>query len=203
MCWVTHGRELHLPPDVCQLDWWQEIAAPYTEIEESQISQRTGISWFFFFFRKYTFSFEKKRFFFSVFNSFFALSPISDPNEPDHSGWGTQKNPSPLSDLRLTISIWLAYNLVVRRLRKPWVVNVSVFHMVLSFTVYFNQFPNCERPHMKVPQSVRYLTDLSRLVTVYILSNIISVTGSDEDEELREAAAEEKQTSPSIYINSR
>lgn len=46
-------------------------------------------------------------------------------------------------------------------------------------------------------------TDLSRLVTVYILSNIISVTGSDEDEELREAAAEEKQTSPSIYINSR
>lgn len=40
------------------------------------------------------------------------------------------------------------------------------------------------------------------LVTVYILSNIISVTGSDEDEELREAAAEEKQTSPSIYINS-
>lgn len=56
---------------------------------------------------------------------------------------------------------------------------------------------------MELPQSVRYLTDLSRLVTVYILSNIISVTGSDEDEELREAAAEEKQTSPSIYINSR
>lgn len=45
------------------MDWWQEIAAPYTEIEESQISQRTGISWFFFFFRKYTFSFENKSFF--------------------------------------------------------------------------------------------------------------------------------------------
>lgn len=162
------------------MDWWQEIAAPYTEIEESQISQRTGNFLIFLFF----------------IALFIALSPISGPNEPDHP------HPSPLSDLRLTTSIWLA-NLVVRWLRKPWVVTVSVFLIVLSFTVYFNQFPNCERPHMEVPQSVRYLTDLSILVTVYILSNIISVTGSDEDEELREAAAEEKQTSPSIYINSR
>lgn len=84
------------------MDWWQEIAAPYTEIEESQISQRTGISWFFFFFSENILFLLKIKVFFPVFNSFFALSPISDPNEPDHP------HPSPLSDLRLTTSIWLA-----------------------------------------------------------------------------------------------
>lgn len=66
------------------MDWWQEIAAPYTEIEESQISQRTGISWFFFFFSENILFLLKIKVFFPVFNSFFALSPISDPNEPDH-----------------------------------------------------------------------------------------------------------------------